>query len=170
MKNEAGKKVRVFALIAALLIPLLVGGFSALLTAEDMKLYETMNRPPLAPPGWVFPIAWTILYALMGLASYYVYSSDADPERKRKALLFYAAQLAMNLLWSTLFFSYQRYMISLIWLLAMWVVILVCAVRFYRIRHAAGLMMGVLFLWTTFAAYLNLACYMISITPMPIIA
>lgn len=170
MKNEAGKKVRVFALIAALLIPLLVGGFSALLTAEDMKLYETMNRPPLAPPGWVFPIAWTILYALMGLASYYVYSSDADPERKRKALLFYAAQLAMNLFWSTLFFTYQRYMISLIWLLAMWVVILVCAVRFYRIRHAAGLMMGVLFLWTTFAAYLNLACYMISITPMPIIA
>ena len=170
MKTETKNRVRIFALIIALLIPLLVGGFSALLTAEDMKFYDTMARPPLSPPGWVFPVAWTILYALMGLASYFIYTSDAEPERKRKALMFYAAQLVMNLLWSTLFFTYSRYLISLIWLLVMWVLILVCAVRFYRIRHAAGLMMGVLFLWTTFAAYLNLACYIMSITPMPITA
>ena len=168
MQTETKKRVRVFALIIALLIPLLVGGFSALLTAADMKFYETMNHPPLSPPSWVFPIAWTILYALMGLASYYIYTSDADPERKRTALLFYAAQLVMNLFWSTLFFTYSRYLISLIWLLAMWVLILVCAVRFYRIRHTAGLMMGVLFLWTTFAAYLNFASYIMSITPMPL--
>lgn len=170
MKTETKNRVRIFALIIALLIPLLVGGFSAFLTAEDMKFYDTMARPPLSPPGWVFPVAWTILYALMGLASYFIYTSDAEPERKRKALMFYAAQLVMNLLWSTLFFTYSRYLISLIWLLVMWVLILVCAVRFYRIRHAAGLMMGVLFLWTTFAAYLNLACYIMSITPMPITA
>lgn len=166
MKTESKKKIRVFTLIAALLIPLLVGGFSAFLTAEDMKIYEAMNRPPLAPPGWVFPVAWTILYLLMGLASYYVYTSDADVERKRKALLFYAAQLIMNFFWSTLFFTYARYLISLLWLLIMWILILVCAIRFYRIHHAAGLAMVGLFLWTTFAAYLNFACLLMSLTPM----
>ena len=170
MKDKTKQKVQVVALITALIIPLLVGGFSALLTAEDMKIYETMNHPPLAPPGWVFPIAWTLLYAMMGLASYMIYISDAEPERKRKALWLYAAQLAMNLFWSTLFFTYSRYLISLIWLLAMWGLILIAAIRFYRIKRAAGLMMGVLFLWTTFAAYLNLACYVMSITPMPITA
>lgn len=170
MDADTKKSVRVGVLLIALLIPLLVGGFSALLTAEDMKIYETMNRPPLAPPGWVFPVVWTILYVMMGLASYFVYISKADSERKRKALSYYAAQLAMNLFWSTLFFTYSRYLIALIWLLVMWVLILVCVIRFYRIRHAAGLMMGVLFLWTTFAAYLNLAAYIMSITPMPITA
>lgn len=169
MKEETFRKLRIVPLIAALLIPLLVGGFSALLTAEDMNIYETMNRPLLAPPGWVFPIVWTILYVLMGLASYFVYTSDVEPERKRKALLYYAAQLAMNLFWSTLFFTYARYLLSLIWLLVMWGLILICTIRFYRIRRSAGLMMGGLFLWTTFAAYLNLACYVMSITPMPLI-
>lgn len=170
MKDEYRPRIRIFALLAAIMIPLLVGGFSAFLTADGMQIYGTMNLPPLAPPGWVFPIAWGILYILMGVASYLVYTSDAAPERKRKALWFYCAQLAMNLFWCTLFFTYGQYLISLIWLLVMWVLILICALRFYRIHKAAGLLMGVLFLWTTFAAYLNLACYVTSVTPMLIAA
>lgn len=158
------QKIRVFALIVAILIPLFIGGFSAFLTAEDMKAYETMTKPPLSPPGWVFAMAWTILYGVMGTASYLVYTSDAEPERKRKALIFYAAQLVMNLLWSTLFFTYGHYLISLIWLLAMWVLILITAFRFYRIRRPAGWMMGGLAVWTTFAAYLNLANFVMNTT------
>lgn len=168
MKTDGKQKVRVFALIASILTPLAVGAFSAFLTAEDMKLYGSVNRPPLAPPGWAFPIVWTLLYVVMGLASYMVFVSDAEPCRKRGALTVYAVQLAMNFFWSTLFFTYARYLLSLIWLMIMWLLILDCAVRFYRIRHAAGLMMGGLLIWTTFAAYLNLAWYVMSITPMPI--
>lgn len=168
MNSAIKPKIRVFPLVIAILIPISVGAFSALLTAGDMTLYGTVNHPPLAPPGWLFPIAWTILYVLMGLASYQVYTSDADSEQKRKALLFFASQLVMNLFWSTLFFTYGRYLISLIWLIAMWVLTLICVIRFYKIRRSAGLMMGVLLLWTTFAAYLNMAYYIMSITPMPI--
>ncbi len=164
-KCTSGK--RVCALVTAILIPLLIGGFSAFLTAGDMKIYETMKHPPLAPPGWLFPIVWTILYVLMGIASYYVYTSDTEPSRKRKALTIYAAQLIMNFFWPTLFFTYEHYLIAMIWLLAMWVLIIICGIRFFRIQRIAGLFMGVLFLWTTFAAYLNLATYVISITPMP---
>lgn len=165
MKTEHRKKVRVFALIAAVLIPLAVGGFSAMLTAGDMNIYDSAVRPPLAPPGWLFPIAWTVLYILMGLSSYFVLVSDAYEDRKRKALRLYSVQLAMNFFWSTLFFTYERYLLSLIWLLVMWVLILITIIRFIRIRRLAGFLLCPLFLWTTFAAYLNLAWYLLSRAP-----
>lgn len=171
MKNDrpdSARNVHVPTLLAAITIPLIVGGISSFITAEDMKLYETFNRPPLAPPGWVFPVVWTILYVLMGTASYYVVTSGYEPNCRRRALTFYAAQLVMNLFWSSLFFSNGWYLISLIWLLVMWVLILVCTVSFFRIRRAAGVMMSVLLLWTTFAAYLNAAFYVMSITPVPV--
>lgn len=162
------KKKNIWTLVAAMLIPMAVGGFSAFLTGNDMKIYENMARPFLAPPGWVFPVAWTILYLMMGCASYLVYTSDADKESRRKAMTFYAAQLIMNFFWSTLFFTYARLMVSFIWIMVMWVLVLICMIKFFKINRTAGLMMGGLFLWTTFAAYLNLACYIMGITPMPL--
>lgn len=163
MKNNTYKKIYVFPLVIAIIIPLLVGIFSAFLTSDDMKAYEVMKHPPLAPPGWLFPIVWTILYIVMGIASYLVYVSDAGAEQKRMALTFYAAQLIMNMFWSTLFFTYKLYLVSLIWLLAMWVLIIICVFRFLRISKAAAAMMGALLLWTTFAAYLNLAYFIMNI-------
>ncbi len=152
MKNK-----RISTMIIAVLIPLAVRVFSAFLTGSDMKIYESMNRPFLAPPGWVFPIVWTILYIMMGIASYLVYTADADAEKKRKALMFYAGQLIMNFFWSTLFFTYNRLLISFIWIMVMWVLVLICMIKFFKINTHAGLIMAVLLLWTTFAAYLNLA-------------
>ena len=162
------RKKRIWTLIAAVLIPVAVGAFSSFLTGNDMKIYENMNRPFLAPPGWVFPIAWTILYIMMGIASYLVYVSDADEKAKRSALTLYAAQLIMNFFWSTLFFTYSRLLIAFIWIMIMWVLVLICMIRFLRINTYAGMIMGVLLLWTTFAAYLNLACYIMSTAPMPL--
>lgn len=150
-------------MICSALIPLLVGGFSAFLTADDMKLYDTMSKPALAPPWWLFPIVWTILYIMMGIAAYLVAASDADEKRKRKSLTLYVVQLAMNFFWATLFFTYSRYLLALIWLLAMWVILIICTVRFFKINRPAGIMMCVLTLWTTFAAYLNLATYLMAI-------
>ena len=165
MRAETKQKLKVgFSLAAAILIPLAVGAFSAFLTAEDMKGYETLPHPALAPPGWIFPIVWTILYVTMGIASYLVYAADTAPETKRRALRPYAAQLAMNLFWSTLFFTYTRYLVSLLWLVGMWVLTLIAAVRFFRIRRAAGVMMSVLLLWSSFAAYLNFSYYAMRIT------
>lgn len=163
VKADNKKKIRIIVLLIALLIPLFVGGFSAFLTARDMKLYGLMDHPPLSPPSWVFPIAWTILYLMMGLASYLVYTSDVDPQRKNKALLFYIAQLSMNLFWSTLFFTYRQYLVSLIWLLVMWGLIIITTIRFFLINRASGLMMAALLLWTTFAAYLNFGFYLMSL-------
>lgn len=167
VKTINKQKIHVFKLITAVAIPLAVGVFSAFLTAGDMKMYETMGKPPLSPPAWIFPIAWTVLYIAMGVASYLILKVDADPAEKRKALTLYAVQLVMNMFWSTLFFTYSQYLISLIWLIAMWAVILVCTLKFFRLSRPAAYMMGALFLWTTFATYLNLGTWLISIKPVP---
>lgn len=155
--------VRVPTLICSLLIPLLVGCFSALLTMDDMKAYETLRRPPLAPPGWLFPIVWGVLYVLMGLASYFVMTTHTSVLGKWIAMSFYYTQLLMNFFWPILFFTYSRYTLSLVWLFVMWVLIFVCMLKFFRIRKIAGVFMGVLLTWTTFATYLNFA-YMLYIS------
>lgn len=153
--REQKRPLSLGVLIAAILFPLFIGGVSAFMTAADMQVYETMNKPPLSPPGWLFPLVWTALYVLMGVASYLVYSAEADPDRKKKALLLYFGQLIMNFYWPVLFFSFSLYLISFIWLAVMWVLVLLCTVRFFRIRPLAGLLMAALLIWCTFAAYLK---------------
>ena len=133
-----------------------------------MKEYFFLNKPPLSPPGWVFPIAWTILYVMMGLASYLVIHSMADKLLINRALVFYAIQLVLNFFWSILFFKCSLYLWAFVELIAMWAVIIVTTVFFFRASTPAGVMMIPYILWTTFAAYLNLAVYKLSITPMPL--
>ena len=89
--------------LLSLAIPLAAGGLGTLLSG-GMDTYGKLNQPPLSPPGWVFPIVWSILYLLMGYASYRIYVSEADREDKRKALTFYGIQLFLNFLWPVVFF------------------------------------------------------------------
>ncbi|MCQ2530683.1 MAG: tryptophan-rich sensory protein [Lachnospiraceae bacterium] len=168
MTETKTQKKHVVALIIAILIPLAVGGVSALLAAKDMRFYDIMNHPLLAPPGWVFPIVWTILYIMMGYASYLVFTADTDPDLKLHALIFYGAQLVMNFFWPLIFFVGKNYLVALLLIVMMWVAVLISTIQFFRVRKLAGCMMLVLLLWTTFATYLNIAYYIMSITPMPI--
>ena len=85
-----------------LLFPLAVGAFAALLTTGSMEAYADLCQPPLSPPGWVFPVVWTILYLLMGFAAYLVANSG---KCTNNALFFYILQLFFNFLWSIWFFN-----------------------------------------------------------------
>ena len=91
-------------LLLCLALPLAVGGLAALLSG-GMDLYKELDRPPLSPPGWVFPVVWSALYLLMGYASYRVLESGAEPAKIRKAWIFYGLQLAANFLWPLLFLA-----------------------------------------------------------------
>lgn len=148
-------------LIIALVIPLLVGGLSALL-AGGMENFKTLQKPPLSPPGWLFPVVWTILYLMMGLASYLVYTANAPTYKKNSALLFYSLQLFFNFMWSIIFFRFEAYLFAFIWLVILWVLIIVTTVRFYEVRKSAGLLMIPYLIWVTFAAYLNLGIYILN--------
>ena len=141
-------------LIICLAIPLAVGGLATLISG-GMESYRTMNQSPLSPPGWVFPVVWTILYLLMGYASYRILVSDAEPAAIRKALTFYGIQLALNFLWPLIFFGLQWYWLAFVWLLVLWVFIYLTMYQFGQIDDTAENLLIPYLLWVTFAGYLN---------------
>lgn len=149
-------KIRPKPLIVALAISLAVGGLAAFLIRDDVALFSSLNQPPLSPPSWLFPVVWTILYLLMGLASYLVYTSSAPQEQIRAALLPYGVSLVLNFLWPVLFFRFQLYGLALVDLLALWVLILVTLRRYLPVSRTAANLLYPYLLWTTFAGYLNL--------------
>lgn len=142
-------------LVVCIVIPLAVGGVAALLTMNSMKTFASLNQPLLSPPAWLFPVVWTILYTLMGIASYLVATSDKT-YRARSALTFYGIQLAFNFLWSIVFFNLEAYWVAFVWLVLLWGLILITTVLFYRISKTAGYLLIPYLLWVTFAGYLNL--------------
>ena len=141
-------------LVICLAIPLAVGGLAALLSG-GMDTYQTLNQPPLSPPGWVFPVVWSILYLLMGYASYRILTSGADPDAIRKALTFYFIQLILNFLWPLVFFGLQWYWVAFVWLLILWVFIYLTMYQFGSIDDTAENLLIPYLLWVTFAGYLN---------------
>ena len=144
------------SLIIAILIPLAVGSFSALISG-NMALYSTINKPAFSPPSIVFPIVWTILYVLMGISSYIIYSSDSAD--KTRALKIYALQLFFNFCWNILFFRYNLYLLSFLWLVILIVLICIMIKDFYKINPAAAYLQIPYLLWCIFAAYLNFSIY-----------
>lgn len=139
-------------LLICLAIPLGVGGLAALLTGGGMGDYASFNQPPLSPPGWLFPVVWSILYLLMGYASYRVATSGQDV---KKTLRLYGAQLAVNFLWPLVFFGLQWYWAAFFVLLALWVLIFLTWREFSKVDEIAGNLLLPYLIWVTFAGYLN---------------
>lgn len=146
-------------LITCLAIPLAVGGLSALLTQNSMETFNSIMKPALAPPGWLFPVVWTILYILMGIASYLVIISKKP---YHTALIAYSLQLIFNFFWSIIFFNLRLYLFAFIWIVLLWLLILQTALLFYKISKPAGYLMLPYLLWVTFAGYLNFSIYLLN--------
>ena len=149
------------ALLIALILPLAVGGLSALLSGGTALLGD-LTKPPLSPPGWLFPIVWTVLYLLMGYATYLIWQSDAPEKQKRRALLLYALQLLANFLWSILFFGAGSLLGALVCLLVLWALIFAAMRAFTVIDERAGDLLLPYILWVSFAAYLNLGFFLLN--------
>ena len=113
----------VLMLVVCIAVPLIVGGLSAFFTKDAMGAFESMNKPPLAPPGWLFPIAWCILYILMGIASFLIIKSDY--EDRGIVICIYCIQLMFNFAWSLFFFNAKAYVFAAIWLAILVFMILV---------------------------------------------
>ena len=124
-------------LLISIAIPLAVGGLSALFTAGNMDLYTKINQPALAPPSWVFPVVWTILYVLMGIALYLVVITKTR-EDKRPAIVSFGVQLFFNFFWSLIFFNARAFLFAFVWLIFLWISIIANVYLFYRINKNAG--------------------------------
>ncbi|MBQ2931493.1 MAG: tryptophan-rich sensory protein [Clostridia bacterium] len=150
------------ALIWNIAVPLLVGGLSAILTMGSMQSFALITKPPLSPPSWLFPVVWSILFVLMGIASYLVYTSNAPQDQKSRALTVYAIQLAVNFFWSIIFFNLEAYLFAFLWLVLLWALIVLTIILFWQIRRSAGILLLPYLLWVTFAGYLNYAIYLLN--------
>ena len=148
-------------LLLCLAIPLGVGALASLLSG-GMALYEQVAQPPLSPPGWVFPVVWTILYLLMGYASYMVWCAAGRTAPGRRALALYGGQLAVNFLWPLLFFRWQLFGLAFACLVVLWVLIFLTMRAFSRIRARAGDLLVPYLLWVTFAGYLNYGVFVLN--------
>ena len=149
-------------LVVCLLFPLIAGGVSGFLTRNGMETFAYLNKPPLSPPGIVFTIVWTVLYLMMGLASWLVLTSGERPEQIRQAVLFFVVQLIVNVVWPVFFFSLGWYLFSFFWLLLLFVLILVVIWLFSDLSQTAAWLMVPYLIWTVFAGYLNLGVYLLN--------
>ena len=152
-------KLKIYGIF--LLITGAVGGLSALLTNMGMDSYKTAEKPPLTPPDIVFPIVWTILYALMAISTARVWLTDNSRMRNRSMLL-YGIQLFFNFFWSVLFFNFQTYGLAFLWLVVLWVLILLMIIQFYKSDKLAALLQIPYLLWVSFAGYLNYMVWMLN--------
>ena len=139
-----------------------VGALSGWLSRDGMKLYmEAVKQPPLSPPGWVFPIVWGILYALLGFGAARIWL--APPSRMRsRGLNLYIAQLVLNFFWSLIFFNAQAFGFALLWLLLLWGLVLWMILTFRKVDPLAAKLQIPYLIWLTFAAYLNFGVWQLN--------
>lgn len=155
-------KFNLKAFLICVAIPLGVGGISALITRGNMDLYSKIKQPPLAPPGWAFAVAWTILYILMGVSLYLIWSSNAEHSQKQTAYVLFLIQLFFNFIWSPIFFNMRQFLLALVVLAVLWIFTLAMIVVFYKISKPAAILQIPYLLWLTFAGYLNFAIYLLN--------
>ena len=161
VKGKPEKRTFKHFLIATgiILLPLVVGLVASALTGNTMMEFGRLKQPPLAPPAWLFPVAWTILYILMGVASYLIYRlktrNKAEKRLKTAELVVYFVQLFFNFMWTLIFFALGARWFALGWLIAMWLMILTLILMCGKNCKAAAWCLVPYILWCTFATYLN---------------
>ena len=131
------------------------GLLSSLLSRVGMVNFsQTVAQPPLSPPGWLFPVVWTILYGLMGISAARIWLSPPSDSRSR-GLNRFLAQLIVNFFWSPIFFNTGAYGFSLLWLLLLWVLVVLMIRSFRKVDKTTALLQIPYLIWLTFGAYLN---------------
>lgn len=146
-------------LIVFILVTFIIGGFFSFFI-NSRGFYNSLEKPPLSPPGVLFPIVWSILYVLMGISLYLV--SESNSTNKEQSYLIYIVQLVVNSLWTLLFFGFGLQFVSFLWILLLIVLVVIMIINFYKANKLAGLLQIPYLLWLLFAAYLNLAIFIIN--------
>lgn len=140
-------------------IPIILGTIIGILLMDSYVFYQGLIKPPLAPPNWLFPIAWSILYLLMGI-SYYKIIDKTDDVIVRQI---YRIQLFFNLVWPVIFFIFELLLLSSIWIVCLDVLVIIMIYMFYKIDSKAGLLQIPYLIWILFATYLNISIFILNL-------
>lgn len=138
--------------------PLIIGGIVSFIIKDKID-YVMLVKPPLAPPKILFPIAWTIIYFLMGL-SYYILNKKTEVTCKEKSI--YYTQIFINALWSIIFFYFKLRFIACLWILLLDIIVLYMIILFFRKNKLSAYLNIPYFLWILFATYLTIGIYILN--------
>lgn len=155
-------KIHFILLIINIAIPLVGSAIVGYVTRDVTGVYNELKKPFFSPPGIVFPIVWTILYIIMGIAAYRVYVKTKEREVKGDEYFFYLVQLLFNFAWSFIFFNFKLYGLAFLWIIVLLTLVVITTIKFYRVDKKAGLMMIPYILWLIFAAVLNYFIWMLN--------
>jgi benzodiazapine receptor len=133
-----------------------LGAAPSLFVGADTSWFD---RPWFFPPTIAFPVVWTLLFTLMGVALYLVWRAEADARDTRLALVAFAGQFALNVAWTPAFFGLQRPGLGLVIIVLLWVAIVATIAAFDRVDRRAALLLVPYLAWVSFAAVLNYAIY-----------
>jgi tryptophan-rich sensory protein len=146
-----------------ILVSLLAGGLGAFFTASSVKTwYATLNRPSFSPPDWLFGPVWTTLYIMMGIAAGLLWQQGIASPAVKAAIIAFAVQLALNAIWSPLFFGQHSPLFGLIDIILLWLAIVVTIILFWQVHRTAALLLVPYFLWVSFATILNLRLWQLN--------
>ena len=146
--------------IISLLIPLIGGFLSGIISMGGMQEFDLLTKPIFSPPGFLFPIVWTILYVLMGISSYLIYKEN--DYHSGCCLKIYLISLFVNFLWSPIFFGLNLRLFALIWIILLDLVVGYMIVCYFKVNKKAAYLQIPYFIWCLFATYLNLAFYILN--------
>jgi translocator protein len=149
-------------LLASLLLPLGIGAIAGIFTSKAIAgWYATLNQPSFNPPNRVFGPVWTTLYIILGISLFLVWKLEAGKERNQ-AILIFMVQLLLNFCWSFFFFYFKMIGLALVDIIALWIMIAVMLVRFYKLKPLAAYINIPYLLWVTFATALNIAYFFLN--------
>lgn len=153
-------KRKIIVYVVSIIVVELLGFVVGMATKAGTALYaESIVKPPLAPPGIVFPIAWTILYCLMAVGFARVLLNE---NRTNRAVLLFLTQLTLNLMWCFIFFTAQAYIAAFIELVIMLIIVILMSCEFSKIDRIAGILQIPYIIWLCFAAYLNMGVILLN--------
>ncbi|MBT3304435.1 tryptophan-rich sensory protein [Candidatus Woesearchaeota archaeon] len=150
---------KIWKLIISLVLPFIASAIGGLFTVSSVSTwYVDLVKPSFNPPSWLFGPVWTILYLLMGIALYLVWTKKFN----KQAFTLFGIQLVLNALWSILFFGLKQPLLAFIEIIILWVMILVTIIYFYKINKNSAYLLIPYLLWVSFAAILNLAIFILN--------
>ena len=153
------KKINIKQLIFYIGITLLIGSVPSFFIKIG-DVYKSLNRPPLSPPGIIFPIVWTILYILMGISIYRIVTNKS--ENKNEARLIYFIQLIINACWTPIFFGFNQYFLAFLWIIMLILLVVTMILIFFKIDKLSAYLNIPYLAWLLFACYLNFGVYVLN--------
>lgn len=153
------KKFDFKSFIVITLITFIVGNFFSFFIINSMDTFEELNKP-INIPGLLFPIIWSIIYLLMSVSCYLIYKSN--DKNKKTAIIIYVIQLIVNSLWTLIFFGFESYLFSFIWIIFLTILVSFTIFNFYKIDKKAAYLNILYLIWIAFAGYLNLGIYILN--------